>query len=224
MSIYCLIPARGGSKRIKNKNLLKLKGKPLINHTIKHALNSKKINKIFVSTDEEKIIKILPKNIYVIKRPINLSGDSVSTEEVIFHFLNKLKKEKMKAPKYIVLLQCTSPFREKNDIDKSISLLISKKYDSVWTVSQTDTKFHPDKQLLITNNKIRYFTKKGAKIFYRQQLSKVYHRNSNAYIVKRNFLKSNKSLMSKKTGAYKIKSKQISIDTLEDIKIAEKYL
>ena len=67
MSIYCLIPARGGSKRIKNKNLLKIKGKPLINHTIKHALNSKKINKIFVSTDEEKIIKILPKKLILLK-------------------------------------------------------------------------------------------------------------------------------------------------------------
>ena len=122
------------------------------------------------------------------------------------------------------MLHPTSPLRKVDDLRNSIRLLISKKYDSVWTVSQTDTKFHPDKQLLITNNKIRYFTKKGAKIFYRQQLSKVYHRNSNAYIVKRNFLKSNKSLMSKKTGAYKIKSKQISIDTLEDIKIAEKYL
>ena len=111
-----------------------------------------------------------------------------------------------------------------NIIKKSIKLLILKKYDSVWTVSETDTKLHPDKQLVIDNNKVKYFTKKGKKIFYRQQLSKVYHRNSNAYVVNKDFFITKKTLMSNNTGAHIIKSKQISIDTLEDLESVKKYL
>ena len=178
-----------------------------------------------MSTDNKKIaIEGKKFDLNIINRPKNLSGDKVPDTKVLLQALIHTEKILKKNFDIVVMLHPTSPLRKVDDLRNSIRLLISKKYDSVWTVSQTDTKFHPDKQLLITNNKIRYFTKKGAKIFYRQQLSKVYHRNSNAYIVKRNFLKNNKSLMSKKTGAYKIKSKQISIDTLEDIKIAEKYL
>ena len=116
------------------------------------------------------------------------------------------------------------PLRRVSDIKKSIKLLISKKYDSVWTVSETDTKLHPDKQLIIQDNKVKYFTAKGKKIFYRQQLSKVYHRNSNVYVVNRDFFITNKTLMSNNTGAHIIRSKQISIDTLEDLENAKKYL
>ena len=124
----------------------------------------------------------------------------------------------------VIMLHPTSPLRKINDIKKSINLLITKNYDSVWTVSETDTKFHPDKQLIIKGNKIKYFTKRGKKIIYRQQLSKVYHRNSNAYIVNTNFFKKKKTLISKNTGAYLIKSEQISIDTLEDLNLAKKYI
>ena len=218
MSIYCLIPARGGSKRIKNKNLLKLKGKPLINHTIKHAINSKKINKIFVSTDEEKIIKILPKNIYVIKRPINLSGDSVSTEEVIFHFLNKLKKEKMKAPKYIVLLQCTSPLREKNDIDKSISLLISKKYDSVFSGAVNKNLFWVKKKQL---KPINYIPKIR---LTEQKMRAQYIENGSIYVFKTNgFIKSKCRLFGKIGIHLMSKKNSLQLDDMEDLNLIKKF-
>ena len=112
------------------------------------------------------------------------------------------------------MLHPTSPLRRVNDIKNSIKLLVLKKYDSVWSVSETDTKFHPDKQLEINNGKIKYFTKAGKKIIYRQQLSKVYHRNSNVYVVRRNLLVNKKTLISNNSGAQVIKSKQISIDTI----------
>ena len=223
--ILAVIPARGGSKGIKLKNLKKIKKKSLIKIVGKFIKKCNFIDYSVLSTDNKKIaIEGKKFDLNIINRPKNLSGDKVPDTKVLLQALIHTEKTLKKNFDIIVMLHPTSPLRKVDDLRNSIRLLISKKYDSVWTVSQTDTKFHPDKQLLITNNKIRYFTKKGAKIFYRQQLSKVYHRNSNAYIVKRNFLKNNKSLMSKKTGAYKIKSKQISIDTLEDIKIAEKYL
>ena len=223
--ILAVIPARGGSKGIKLKNLKKIKNKSLIEIVGKFIKKCNFIDYSVLSTDNKKIaIEGKKFDLNIINRPKNLSGDKVPDTKVLLQALIHTEKVLKKNFDIVVMLHPTSPLRKVDDLKKSIRLLISKKYDSVWTVSQTDTKFHPDKQLLITNNKIRYFTKKGVKIFYRQQLSKVYHRNSNAYVIKRNFLKRNKSLMSKRTGAYEIKSKQISIDTLEDIKIAEKYL
>ena len=87
MLIYSLIPARKGSKRIKNKNLISLKGEYLINHTIKHALRTELIDSIFVSTNDKKIIKILPKDVSIVNRPVNISKDTSTTEECIFHFI-----------------------------------------------------------------------------------------------------------------------------------------
>jgi CMP-N,N'-diacetyllegionaminic acid synthase len=224
-TIIAIIPARGGSKGIKLKNLRKINGKSLIEITAKLIKKCNFIDYSAISTDHPKIATEGKKfGLNVINRPKNLSGDKISDTKVLLHGV--LESEKIKNKKFdiIVMLHPTSPLRKIDDIKKSIKLLESKEYDSVWTISETDTKFHPDKQLFIKDDKIKYFTKKGKKIIYRQQLSKVYHRNSNAYIVNTNFLKNKKTLMSKNTGAYLIKSKQISIDTLEDLNLAKKYI
>ena len=83
----------------------------------------------------------------------------------------------------------------------------------MWTISKTDSKFHPDKQLQLKKIKLNTI-QKGPKIFYRQQLDQVYYRNSNAYVVSKKFLKE-KTLLSKNTGSIIVKSKQISIDSLK---------
>ena len=92
MIIYCLIPARRGSKRIKNKNLILLNGKPLITISVESALRTKLINKTFVSTNDEKIIKKVNKKAFIIKRPNNISKDNSTTEQAVSHFINYLKK------------------------------------------------------------------------------------------------------------------------------------
>ena len=223
--IIAIIPARGGSKGIKLKNLRKIKGKTLVTIVGNLVSKIKTIDQAVISTDHKKIAN------YAIKaglkfysfRPKKISGDKISDTKVLLHALIQLEKIKNKKFDIIIMLHPTSPLRSINDIKRSLELIISKKYDSVWTVSKTDTKFHPDKQLIIKNDKIKYFTKKGNKVFYRQQLSKVYHRNSNAYIVNRNFFLNKKTLMSNNSGAYIIKSKQISIDTIDDLETAKKY-
>jgi len=223
--ILAIVPARGGSKGIKLKNLKKINGQSLIEITAKFILKCNFIDCAVLSTDHSKIaLEGKRFGLDIIDRPKKLSGDKISDTKVLLHALNKLEKKKDIKFDIIVMLHPTSPLRSVNDIKKSIKLLISKKYDSVWTVSETDTKLHPDKQLVIDNNKVKYFTKKGKKIFYRQQLSKVYHRNSNAYVVNKDFFITKKTLMSNNTGAHIIKSKQISIDTLEDLESVKKYL
>ena len=93
MKILAIIPARGGSKGIPQKNIRKLIGKPLIQHTIE-AVQKSNVNKIVVSTDSEKIAKIVRSlGIEVpFLRPKKLSGDKVSSEEVIKHVLKVLEQ------------------------------------------------------------------------------------------------------------------------------------
>ena len=101
------IPARGGSKGLKNKNLKIFASKPLLYWSIKQAKNTKFKNHIYVSSDSVKILDYAHKcSAKVIKRPKNISKDNSSTEDAIIHFLNTVKKKY----KYIIMLQPTSPF------------------------------------------------------------------------------------------------------------------
>ena len=125
-----IIPARKGSKRIKNKNLVKILKKPLIFWTIKYA---KKFNlknyDLIVTSDCNKIKKICHKEkVLFLQRPKKISNDYTSMHEVIFHTIKSLNQDY----KYIILLQPTSPLRKSNLINKSIKILDNNKnFDSL---------------------------------------------------------------------------------------------
>ena len=98
------------------------------------------------------------------------------------------KTEDFKKTKYDIIMSLppTSPFRTINDVTKCLKLLINSKFDSVWTVSENDSKNHPYKQLIISkNNNLKHFLPYGKKIFARQQLGKFYFRNGCCYVVNR---------------------------------------
>jgi CMP-N,N'-diacetyllegionaminic acid synthase len=121
------IPARSGSKRIKNKNIRKINGKPLIYWTIKYAKKYTKDNDdIIVSSDSDYINKISVKEkVKFLKRPKNISGDKAEVYFAVVHALNKIKNSKKY--KYIALLQATSPIRPKNMISKGVKILEKNK-------------------------------------------------------------------------------------------------
>ena len=223
--IIAVIPARGGSKGIKLKNLKKINGKSLIRITAEFVHKCKFFDYATLSTDHNKISKEARKyKIDIVKRPKKLSGDKISDTKVLLHAVEEIEKFTKLNFDIVVMLHPTSPLRKINDVRNCIKMLIKKKYDSVWTISKTDSKFHPDKQLQLKKNKIKYYSKKGPNIFYRQQLDQVYYRNSNAYVIRKNFLKKKKTLFSKNTGSVIVKSKQISIDNLEDINFVKSLL
>ena len=66
--------------------------------------------------------------------------------------------------------------------------LIDGKYDAVWTVSETDNKFHPHKALVVKDKSLKFFSSQGKRIKYRQQLNCIYHRNGSAYVLTRRTL------------------------------------
>ncbi len=131
----CVIPARGGSKRVPGKNLTMVAGKPLIVHTIDHALAAQAVGRVIVSTDSEEIADAAAqRGSEVVRRPIAISGDQASSEDAILHVLDELDRNEGFTPDLIVFLQCTSPVRRSGDIDAAVKLLLSENMDSVFSV------------------------------------------------------------------------------------------
>jgi len=137
MEICAIIPARGGSKAIKKKNLQCVGSKPLIIRTIEAARKSKWINRIVVSTDDKQISELAQTyGSEIIERPTEISGDDATSESALLHVLNKLEKEENYYPDIIVFLQCTSPFTTSGDIDGTINALINNKADSAFAATE----------------------------------------------------------------------------------------
>lgn len=132
--ISILIPARGGSKGIPNKNIKFFAGKPLIVHSIEYGLNSKIIEEIFVSTDDDEIAQISTEaGANILHRPASISTDKSTTESAIEHFI----QSKNKKPDIIVLLQATSPIRPTGSLDKIITNFINEEFDSLLSICPT---------------------------------------------------------------------------------------
>ena len=127
-NIIIIMPARGGSKRLKNKNILPINKKPMFVYTMLQAMRSKKIKKFFVSTENKKIISICKKyNINYIIRPKHLSKDNVEKQEAIIHAVRQLVKKKY-YPNTIISLQPNSPETKAKDIDKALTFFEKKLY------------------------------------------------------------------------------------------------
>ena len=133
MNILAIIPARGGSKRLPNKNIRTFRGKPLITHTIEQAKESKYLSRIIVSTDDSQIASIARQyNTEVLIRPPYLSqGEDGSMIRTIKHVIEHLDKYEGYKPDTVVILQPTSPLRTTIDIDNAIKLLLDTGAESV---------------------------------------------------------------------------------------------
>ncbi|MBI4244275.1 MAG: acylneuraminate cytidylyltransferase family protein [Planctomycetes bacterium] len=135
MHILGIIPARGGSKRVKDKNILLIKGKPLIGYTIEDALSSRLMDKVVVSTDSDQITKVVKSayDIEVIKRPSEFARDDSPIEEGLLHAIEYLAKEKNYSPDIVVWMSANIPIRKEGAIDQVIEKLCSSDADSCIT-------------------------------------------------------------------------------------------
>ncbi len=222
MNILAIIPARGGSKGIKNKNIVKFCGKPLIYWTIKAAQNTKLIDNVIVSTDSKKIKEIVEKyNVDQISlRPKKYSTDNATTLSVLKYEVKKLEKHNY-FPDIIVTLQPTSPLRNSKHIDTALKIFLKdKNADSLVSCVEVPHNFNPE-SLMELNKKYLKDTKFSKKKFRRQEKKKYYARNgASIYITKRS--KIDKYVYGGNTLAYEMDFiHSIDIDTENDIKIAE---
>ena len=186
MRILCIIPARGGSKGLPDKNILQLCGKPLIGWTIEQARKCKLINEIFVTTDSIRIAKIVED--FGIKipflRPPELASDTSSSVDVVIHVLDYYRSRNMIFD-YIVLLEPTSPLRRKTDLDSAIRLAIDdQSADGIVSLGEIHLE-HPMIAKKVDNKRrIIPYIKNVEKISQRQQTDKAYFPYGVLYMIK----------------------------------------
>jgi CMP-N-acetylneuraminic acid synthetase len=210
MSFSILIPARGGSKRIPNKNIVDLCGKPLIYYAIKESLMITK--NVFVSTDSAEIKEVSKQHgAFVIDRPNHLSNDTSTTNSVISHFLQDRNIE------YFACVQPTSPLLKSKYILHGIEKIKHMGHDSVISV-------YKDKQFC--------WNKEGVPINFNlgrkprtQDMPEWYVENGAFYITsKKNFLKEDKLVRGKVGFVEMSKMDSIDIDEYQDLEIARVFM
>jgi|TARA_B110000027_G_C16116859_1_gene300598 CMP-N,N'-diacetyllegionaminic acid synthase len=210
-NIHAIILARGGSKGIKNKNLITLNKKPLIYWSINSFLKNKYVKKIWVSSDDKEILTISKKfGANIILRPKKLSNDIASSDHAWVHAIKTiLKKEEIE---YVIGVQPTSPIRDDDDINNSINKFFKYKYDSLFTASDENEGFlwSLNKKKIIPSYNI-------LKRPRRQDLRPKICENGSFYIFNvKKFLKYENRLFDK-IGYYKMqKYKGYQIDSWED--------
>lgn len=221
-TIVALICARGGSKGIKNKNLLKINNKSLLRISIEHAKKIKIIKKIFVSTDSQKIAKEAIKYGATVPfiRPKKLAGDKVPEILVWKHAINFLNKKLNIRPHCIISIPTTSPLRKISDIKLSLKKFLQKKLDILFTAtkSQRNPYFNIIQK---QNNKIETVIKKK-QIYRRQDAPKCYDLCTVCYIFRPKYIIQTKNLFSGKADFFEVsKRSSIDIDTKFDYSVAK---
>jgi CMP-N,N'-diacetyllegionaminic acid synthase len=221
--VLVVIPARGGSTGVKLKNLREVGGLPLVARAAVVAREVEFADRMIVSTDQPKIAEVA-KAFGVdapFMRPDSLSGPTVGDWDVLHHALIELERLDAVTYDIVVMLQPTSPSRTAAHVRDTVARLADNGLDAVWTVSETDSKAHPLKQFLVTENgELQYYDPRGAEIVARQQLSPVYHRNGIAYAITRSCLLDQKSIKGRRTGALIIREPVVNIDTEFDLDLA----
>lgn len=136
MKTIAIIPARGGSKGVPGKNILPIGGKPLLAWNIQAASQSRFVDEVYVSTDDEQIRFISQQyGAKVIERPSELAGDYSSSESALLHALTYLYGQGVH-PEILVFMQCTSPLTTADDIDQAVQRLVEEEADSCFTASE----------------------------------------------------------------------------------------
>lgn len=218
--VLVVVPARGGSKGVKLKNLREVGGVPLVARAGHVAKALPWVDRAIVSTDHEGIAKVAGESGLAVPflRPEDISGAIVSDWQVLIHALTEMERIDGVTYDVIVMLQPTSPGRRPEHVTATLEHLVKGGFDAVWTLSETDSKAHPLKQLSVSpDGDLSYYDPAGAKIIARQQLTPVYHRNGIAYAITRQCLVDQKSIMGAKPGAIVVEGNLPNIDTELDL-------
>lgn len=210
------IPARGGSKGLPGKNIRPLNGRPLIDYTIKAALEAN-LDEVWVSTNCPDIEAVsLESGAKVLKRPDSLCEDSSPTEDALLHFSDCVPEFKR-----LVMLQCTSPLTRVVDIESALEKHIHGKYDTVLSVCHNVGGFHcGGYNWEATGND--HFYRTTAYYAQRQKAPVTYRENGGLYVIDKFTLQETKKRIGGQVGCYVMpKHRSFEIDYLHEFEELE---
>ena len=220
-----LIPARGGSKGIPHKNLVPLAGKPLIQYTIDAALNCRSLDRVILSTDDEKIAEYgLHAGVEVpFMRPAELATDEASTRVVQRHALQWCKADEGELPEALVTLQATSPLRTTQHIDEAVQRFQKEKADSVLGV--TPVQDHPYEVVGFSKGGMIRAMERPAHVVRRQQYPLFYKINGAIYITRSSILIAQDAGYGERVFEYEMDwDESVDIDSFNDLQVADTML
>ena len=217
MKIVALLPMKGNSERVPNKNLKDFCGKPLYHRVMNTLLSSNYIDKVAVNTDSDVIKNDLKEhfgdNVVVVNRPIEIIGDFVSMNKIIKCDINSIEAD------FYLQTHSTNPLLKKKSLDKAIekmiSLMESKEFDSIFSVTKLQTRLYK------ANGEP--FNHDPSELLRTQDLEPLYEENSNFYIfTKESFFNSGEKRIGLKPFMFEIdKIEAVDIDEPQDFIIAE---
>ncbi len=221
MSSIAIIPARGGSKRLKKKNIIEFHGAPIISYTINSAIKSNCFDRVVISTDDQEIYDISSKyHDDVVFRPKKLATDKSTVNDVCYNFL-KCELEKNIKYNFLTVLYPTAPMRTSKDIKSTLDKLTIEQYTSSLAVT---TFTHPVNQAFIISN--GQSKKLFPKLFNLREsdVKTFYVDNGSTYCVNvKSFLKT-KNIITKKLGLYIMPpERSIDIDTPHQLEMARYF-
>ncbi|MCI5057526.1 MAG: acylneuraminate cytidylyltransferase family protein [Flavobacteriales bacterium] len=228
MRVLGIIPARGGSKRVRDKNIRLLNQKPLIAYTIEAAQKSKLLNSFIVSTDSIAIKKVAEEYEAEVPfmRPEELSNDTAGDRSVILHALEFLENSRNEQFDAVVYLRPTSPFKTGDMIDDLIRLLEKEDVDSVRSMTKAEGIHHPYWMFWKEDNGLaRPFDPNNSinKFYQSQLLPDVYHLNGVVDGIKTSVIKDDQlNLYGSNMQILEIEPESaMDIDTEFDLKVCE---
>ncbi len=219
---YIIIPLRKGSKRIKNKNTILIKNKMLFEYTLDKIIINKFLYKTFINSNDKTIKNWALKNkISFLDRSKKNQGDKSTTESVILETINKKKDEILfDKNSHIILLQCTSPLRNKNDLENCIKHYINGKFDSLFSGFVSKNLFWGKNKKKLTPVNYNLFNRKRE-----QEMNEQIIENGSIYIF--NLLKflKYKNRLFENIGVYLMnKINSMQVDEKEDLEILKKFI
>lgn len=226
-TFLAIVPARSGSKGLTGKNIRELCGKPLIAWSIDSGLSSSNIDEVVVSTDCEEIAKISKKYGASVPflRPADLASDTATTFDAIKHTIEYYENNLQKTYDYIILLEPTSPLREKNDLDEMIQKIVALDNDFDAIVSIGEVHEHPSIMKQLDGNNIKPYCAELAMASRRQDNQPAYFPYGVAYIVKTKTLLEEKTFYPARTMHHIIKRYQCyEIDDIYDFLAIENIM
>lgn len=221
-----VIPARGGSKGIPNKNIRVLAGKPLIAYSIASARATSRLSDCVVSTDSGVIADVARQHGGRVPflRPEALATDAALSAPVMLHAVDAVEAERGIRVDVVVMLQPTCPLRRAEDIDGAVDTLLTEGCDSV--VSLVDVQaHHPARMYTLEGGALRSVLDEGVAMRPRQELSPVYIRSGDVYVTTVASLRSTGSMMGGTCRAWVIPpDRACNIDGPLDLVVAESLL
>jgi CMP-N,N'-diacetyllegionaminic acid synthase len=222
MKVLGVIPARGGSKGIRGKNLAPLGNRPLLFYTCREARKARTLDRIIVSTDDRKIARIARKFGIAVPflRPKVLAGDRAPMVSVLKHALAEMATNEKFAADVVVVLQPTSPFRRAAHIDQTVRALVKSRAQAAVTVVDVPHNMSPESALRIRSGVLTSI-RKGAPALRRQDKKEFVARNGPAVLAVRSALIRKGKLYGTKTAGVRMgKLESLDIDGPDDLVLA----